>query len=119
MITRNLYEWYQFGGHIPRKLKKKILGKKIRMRELRKMLRETVCGDPIRTMYERVRFTPHGDFCPSCGEKNYVGSGNRASYPEYWEEFYCIRCRGIVGYIDNSPFVHALECKDSGYNPTF
>jgi hypothetical protein len=112
-------EWYYYGGRIPRKLKKQILGIKIKKSVLKKMLDETVVGIPIRTMYERVEFTPHGSFCPKCGEKGYVGSGNRTQYPEHWETFRCIRCRSTVGYIDNSPFIHALECKDNEYDPTF
>lgn len=116
---QKLSEWYYYGGKIPRKLKKKVLDKKPTKSKLRKMLSETVVGIPIRTMYERVEFTPHGSFCPKCGEKGYVGTGNRTSYPEHWETFRCLRCRIVVGYIDNSPFIHALECKDNGYDPTF
>ena len=40
-------------------------------------------------------------------------------YPEHWEFFHCARCGNVVGYIDNSPFIHALECKDDDYNPVF
>lgn len=118
-MINKLTEWYHFGGKIPRKLKKKILGKKIDRTVLRKMLSETVIGTPIKTMYEIVDFKPHGAFCPNCGEENYVGSGNRTQYPEHWETFRCLRCRSVVGYIDNSPFIHALECKENGYDPTF
>ena len=114
---QKLYHWYCEGGRIPRKLKKKILGRKPTRTQLRKMLSETIIGKPIRTMYERVEFTPHGAFCPKCGEKNYIGTGNKAEYPEHWETFKCLRCRNTVGYIDNSPFIHALECDD--YDPTF
>ena len=119
MIKDDLIEWYNYGGNIPRKVKKKILGVRIRRSKLRIMLAETEVGMSIRTMYERVDFEPHGAFCPKCGEKGYVGSGNRTQSPEHWESFECLRCRSVVGYIDNSPFVHALECKDNNYDPTF
>lgn len=117
MIAVKLLDWYRDGGRIPRRVKKKVLGRKKRRRDLRKMLSETRLGEPIKTMFERRVIEPHGMFCPTCGESNYVGTGNRAEYPEHWEYFHCLRCRRVVGYIDNSPFVHALECED--YNPVF
>lgn len=109
-------EWYYEGGHLPRKLKKQILGKKMKVSVLRGLLRTVELGEPIKTMYER-REANTGLFCPHCGEIGYVGSGNMTEYPEHWEEFRCLRCRSLVGYIDNSPFVHALEYPD--YNPIF
>lgn len=118
-MNNKLSEWYYYGGRIPRKLKKAILGEKINKGILRKMLAKTVVGEPIKTMYERVEFTPFGEFCPKCGEPGYIGTGNRTEYPEHWETFRCLRCRTVVGYIDNSPFIHALECKDNNYDPTF
>ncbi len=118
-MTKKLNEWYYDGGRIPRKIKKKVLDRKPTRKVLRKMLSETVVGEPIKTMFERVTFSPHGDFCPKCGETSYIGSGNKTDYPEHWESFRCLRCRTIVGYIDNSPFIHALECKDNDYNPVF
>lgn len=113
------YEWYRYGGKIHRKMKKKMFGSRVSHCKLRRMLQETIPQEPIRTMYERREFIPHGAFCPKCGCNGYVGSGNRTSYPEHWEYFYCIRCRNVVGYIDNSPFIHALECSEHNYNPVF
>lgn len=118
LMSSKLWEWYRYGGRIPRKTKKKVLGSRISGCKLRRMLKETKALEPINTMYERREFTPHGAFCPNCGERDYVGTGNRASYPEHWEYFHCIRCRKTVGYIDNSPFIHALECTED-YNPVF
>ena len=118
-LGKKFFEWWNEGGKIPRKHKKKILGHRKSRSVIRRMLKETIVGSPIRTMYERVQFTPHGEFCPKCGESNYVGMGNATQYPEHWESFKCIRCRNVVGYIDNSPFIHALECKDNNYDPTF
>jgi transcription initiation factor IIE alpha subunit len=118
-MKARLAEWYYEGGRLPRKIKKRILGIKISSCKLKRMLKETVVGKPIRTMYERVEFTPYGEFCPKCGEKSYIGMGSRAEYPEHWEYFKCIRCRSTVGYIDNSPFIHALECAHNNYDPVF
>lgn len=118
MNTKLLY-WYSFGGNIPRKVKKMVLGTKERRSVIRRMLSETVAQWPITTMYERRDFHPHGAFCPNCGERSYIGEGSRELYPNHWEKFHCIRCRKVVGYIDNSPFIHALECKDNDYNPQF
>lgn len=114
-ISRAIYN----GNRMPRKVKKRVLGLRVPAGRLRKMLRETVIGDPIRTMYERRKFTPYGAFCPHCGHKGYHGGGNKAEYPEHWEHFYCNRCQNVVGYIDNSPFIHALECKHDNYDPVF
>lgn len=118
-MNNSFFYWYFNGGRIPRKVKKRTIGKRIGSGRLNKMLKETKVGSPIKTMYERVEFHPHGAFCPKCGEGQYVGSGNMTSYPEHWEKFYCIRCRNLVGYIDNSPFIHALECKENNYDPSF
>ena len=86
---------------------------------LQKMLKETIIWSPVKTMFERRSFKPYGAFCPNCGETKYISSWNRTSYPDHWEYFICIRCKKIVGYIDNSPFIHALECKHNDYDPTF
>lgn len=118
-MSRKIHYWFRYGGRIPRKIKKSVLGDKISSCRLKRMLKETKPLDPIQTMYERREFTPHGDFCPNCGCVGYVGTGNKTSYPEHWEEFNCIRCRKTVGYIDNSPFIHALECSDNNYDPVF
>jgi hypothetical protein len=113
------YRQIIYGERLPRKFKKKQLGIRVHKSKLRKMLSETVVGEPIRTMFERVEFTPHGEFCPSCGSSGYFGTGNMTQYPEHWEKFHCLRCGTVVGYIDNSPFVHALECKYNNYDPQF
>jgi hypothetical protein len=107
-MTNKLYHWIRYGGKIPRKLKKKILGKKMKRKELRFMIRTLKFGEPIRTMYER-REINHGMFCPKCGERGAVGTGNKTTYPEHWEQFYCVRCHYQVAEIDNSPFIHVLE----------
>lgn len=86
----------------------------------RKLRYQVVLGQPIKTMYDRREVKPHL-FCPFCGETRYNGSGNKAEYPEHWEYFYCAnpKCMKVVGYIDNSPFIHALECAEDNFDPIF
>ena len=116
--TRMLFIYEYYGCKIPRKVKKRLLGIRLNKSKLKKLLKIVTLGEPIRTMYERRKIYPFS-FCPKCGCKNYVGSGNLTSHPEHWENFRCLRCNNIVGYIDNSPFIHALECADNNYDPTF
>lgn len=96
-------------GKIPRKAKKWAIGKRLSGCEVRRMIRRTVLGEEIRTMYERREAHPHGLFCPKCGVSETHQTHNMASYPEAWYHFYCLRCRFKVAYIDNSPYVHVLE----------
>lgn len=105
------------GEKIPRKQKKLILGKKLSGNKIRNLLKMVTLGNPITTMYERRQILPFA-FCPKCGCKEYRGSGNLSTYPEHWEMFNCLRCHNLVGYIDNSPFIHVLECPDS-HDPSF
>jgi transcription initiation factor IIE alpha subunit len=103
---------------LPRRIKKHVFGKRMRKSTLQRLLDSVELGMPIKTMYER-RESNTGLFCPHCGYRDYRGGGNRAEYPEHWEYFRCLRCGSVVGYIDNSPFIHALECKEWDYNPVF
>ena len=106
------------GDKLPRKIKKRLLGTMMSKSKLERLLKSVKLGDPIKTMYERREILPFS-FCPKCGCQGYKGSGNLTSYPEHWEKFNCIRCNNLVGYIDNSPFIHALECADNDYDPSF
>lgn len=106
------------GGKLSRKVKKQVLGSRLNKKKLNKLLASVTLGDPIKTMYERRKILPFA-FYPKCGCTDYIGSGNLTSYPEHWEKFKCIRCNNLVGYIDNSPFIHALECADNDYDPSF
>lgn len=107
-MNNKLLEWFHEGGPIPRKLKKKILGTRMKRKKLRHLLKTLKLGEPIKTMYERID-SNHGLFCPKCGETGSRSTGNMTTYPEHWEYFYCLRCGFKVGYIDNSPFYHALQ----------
>lgn len=101
---------------LPRKIKKAILGKRMSKSKLKRLLKSVKIISKADTMYERPEIFPY-EFCPHCGYTGMRGSGNLTSYPEHWEYFYCIKCNKIVGYIDNSAFIHALECE--GYDPVF
>lgn len=117
-LTYKHYRGALEGDKLPRKAKKVILGLKISHSKLNRLLKTVTLGEPIRTMYERREIFPYA-FCPKCGCRDYQGGGNQTQYPEHWEYFRCIKCRNVVGYIDNSAFIHALECADSNYDPTF
>lgn len=106
------------GSKLPRKIKKMILGKKPNKSKLRKLLQSVEIIQPASTCYETPIIKPYL-FCPFCGCTLMRGTGNRVEYPEHWEVFYCVRCNKPVGNIDNSPFVHALECADNNYDPRF
>jgi len=112
------YKAIAYGDSLPRKAKKAIIGKAMPKSKLKLLLKSVTIGNPIGTMYERRVILPY-PFCPKCGCKEYTGSGNLTTYPEHWEKFNCTRCNNLVGYIDNSPFIHALECADNNYNPSF
>lgn len=118
MKYRRIFEAIDREEKLPRKIKKQILGKKMSKTKLKKLLNSVEILEGAHTMYESPYIKPYM-FCPHCGCTGYRGTGNLTSYPEHWEYFYCIRCNKLVGYIDNSPFIHALECKDNNYNPAF
>ena len=103
---------------LPRKLKKRILGKRISKSKLRRKLDAVVIYKPAKTCYESASMNCE-PFCPHCGCEAIRFIDHRAEYPEMWTEDRCMRCDAVVGYIDNSPYIHALECKDNDYDPTF
>ncbi len=104
---------------MPRKLKNRYFGKRMQRGKLRKLLASVTIGERrAKTMYEMSDIKPY-PFCPHCGFAGFYGTGNRAEYPEHWEYFRCLKCNEVVGYVDNSPFVHALECKENNYDPIF
>jgi len=116
--SNKAYEAIRNGDKLPRKVKKQILGLRMSGAKLRRLLNSVEIISTAKTMYEAPEIKPY-TFCPHCGCTGMRGTGNKTSYPEWWEYFYCIRCNKVVGYIDNSAFIHALECSDNGYDPVF
>lgn len=112
------YQSLQNDERMPRKVKKIILGKRMSKGKLNKLLKTVQIINTANTMYESPEIKPY-TFCPHCGCTGMTGSGNLTTYPEHWENFRCLRCNKIVGYIDNSPFSHALEYPNDNYDPTF
>ncbi len=119
--TMNYYKAYKAlknSEKTPRKAKKAILGKRMNKAKLNRLLDSVVVGEVAHTMHEEPDIKPYL-FCPHCGCRETRDSGNLVGAPEYWSYTYCLRCGKVVGYIDNSPFVHALECKEFNYDPVF
>jgi len=112
-LNNKVWEALHYGEKLPRKIKKAFIGTKMSSCQLKRQLKLVRVEETFPTMYDRPTIYPHS-FCPYCGETGTVGTGNRTSYPEHWEEFKCIRCRKTVGYIDNSPYHHILECVEDG-----
>lgn len=113
-----LWEAIRSQEKLPRKIKKHILGKLMSKCKLNRLLDSVTIGRGASTMFETADIQPY-TFCPNCGCTKLRGGGNMSVHPEHWERFYCLRCNAVVGYIDNSPFIHALECKENDYDPEF
>lgn len=96
------------GKKVPRKFKKKILGKKMGKSKLRRKIEKFEVIHEGKSLRDS---TVYSDtlFCPKCGCTEYRGTGNMVPYPEMYENFYCLRCNYHVATIDNSPFRHCLE----------
>lgn len=96
---------------VSRKTKKAILGRKMNKHKLSKRLAVVVI-----TRDSRGRVDDISDvFCPKCGCERERGTGNMVAYPEVWIRDYCLRCGFLVGTADNSPYYHALEFEEQGY----
>jgi hypothetical protein len=104
-----------YGERIPRKVKKWYLGKKVNKSKLRKLLKSVVVVPAENDSRDGPEILPY-TFCPRCGCKESTNSGNMAMYPEYYIHYNCQRCGFLVGLVDNSRFVHALECAEYDYN---
>jgi DNA-directed RNA polymerase subunit RPC12/RpoP len=107
----NYYRAYRAmceGEKVPRKWKKKVLGRKVGKQNLTRLLKTVVVLSNAKTMYESPKIEPYA-FCPNCGCTQDYGTGNMTTYPEHWEIFRCLRCRSTVGAIDNSPYYHVLQ----------
>ncbi len=99
---------------LPRKLKKRFLGPRLSKKKLKILLSTVEVIEPPKNIFQAPIIKPFL-FCPNCGCEKFRGTGNMASYPEHWENFYCLRCNHQVGEIDNSPFYHALQFPEKNY----
>jgi len=99
------------GEKMPRKFKKRILGKKLNKANLRKKIEDFEVLKEAESLSNGAYYS-HEPFCPKCGCTEYRGTGNMVPYPEHYENFFCLRCNYQVATIDNSPFVHCLEFED-------
>lgn len=98
---------------LPRKLKKRILGKRLSQSSIRQLLNEikvTPAKGAAGTLVEPF------PFCPKCGCTAVRYSGNRVEYPERWDSGYCLRCGNHVWESDNSPYYHVLEMEGFNFN---
>jgi hypothetical protein len=101
------------GYKVSRKTKKKILGIRMSKPRLKRLL-ESV--EVVMNKYpEPATILPYS-FCPKCGCTHTRSTGNMVEHPELWVQVSCLRCGFLVGEADNSPFVHALECKEWNYS---
>ena len=97
------------GCHLPRKVKKAVLGNRINKAKLRKKLASIqIIPQKYPLPY---RILPES-FCPKCGCTKTRSTGNMASYPELYEKTYCLRCGYLVEMADNSPSMNCLEWPD-------
>lgn len=96
---------------VSRKTKKYILGRKLNRRQLKQRL--------AAVLVTKNKYPYSADisdyFCPRCGCEKTKGTGNMAPYPEVWVRDYCLRCGFLVGTVDNSPYVYALEFPEYNY----
>lgn len=107
--TNALFDW--LGGYdrkVPRKIKKHFLGTKMSRAKLRKRIDEVTLlhSSPYENSYTVL--TPSDEFCPNCGCERSYTFGNRVSYPQVWQYWYCLRCNEVVAYADNHYPRHIL-----------
>lgn len=99
---------------LPRKIKKSFLRYKMSKNKLRKRIENVKILDYYPYGKQKdggngyKTYVPNDTFCPNCGCIKSYSSGNKASYPEWWENWYCSRCDKIVAWADNSYPIHIL-----------
>lgn len=105
---------FGFETRMPRKIKKRLLGKRLNKSRLKKLLDSVRIIDHGDSGSHEVEILPYS-FCPKCGcrQVRFVNMG--VEYPERWVKIFCARCNFLVEMSDNSPYIHCLECKDDNY----
>lgn len=92
---------------LPRKLKKRVLGIKMKKVKLRALLK--ICyAKSGRTIYDPIEIYPY-HFCPSCGCEATEFTGNMVPHPELYDIGSCLRCGREVMVADNSVYIHCFE----------
>lgn len=100
----------RFNDKIPRKVKKKLLGKKLSKKEIKSKLNLISSSD--KTVFEMLESGEiESLFCPKCGCEESYTINYAVEYPEVWNEEFCSRCRNKVGMQDNSFPEHILNCE--------
>ena len=115
-----------YGDRLPRRTKKRLLGRRLNKSTLRPLIAARIAfvrdyEAPKNSIAYTEQHMSMGvpciryaelltnEFCPKCGCTVIIGTGNRADYPEHWEDFNCGRCGFCVGGIDNSPYGSWVE----------
>jgi len=109
------YKYYynsHYGQKLPRKLKKRILGKKLNKRKLKELIKSVRIIRDEEDRSEIVDIKPYV-FCPQCGCSTTYHINHGVPYPEIWIEDRCLRCDAWVGGADNSRYEHILEWEDN------
>ena len=91
---------------MPRKYKKRALGKRLSKGELRKLIASVTI---IQKKYPQPPEIKPYTFCPKCGCRSERIFDHGVPYPEIWVDSYCARCGAWVGGADNSRWGHVLE----------
>lgn len=107
MKDKKIYTTLEYGGKLPRRIKKQILGKKLNRRKLKALLASVKLDR--NTEGSVIGILPYM-FCPNCGCESFHTIDHHAKWPEIWIEDYCRRCNHFVGGADNSPYITVFEC---------
>lgn len=87
---------------VPRKLKLKLIGRKLRSKAIKKKMNDFMSLAPLdRTRYEF--------FCPKCGGSVSYLLSYPVEYPDEYNELFCLRDHELIGCQDNSPWYSAIE----------
>ena len=110
-IKDKAYIAIKYGDKIPRKVKKKILGKRLSKKYLK--LKLNVISNSKKTVYDLLQAGEiESLFCPKCGCEVSYSINYDVEYPEVWNEGFCARCGNKVEMQDNSPCCHVLDCEN-------
>ena len=104
-ITDNHITAVMCGEPVSRRIKKAVIGKKMKKSKLKMLLKNSFI---VEHKYPEAATIFPKEFCPKCGCEWSESVNHGVEYPECWITFYCVRCRNEVASIDNSPYMHVL-----------